>query len=220
MKRVVKLRMLPTDAESAALADTLRTCSEAASWLSNAMHTHRVRRKFDAHKRFYCQIRERFGLSAQPTIRVIGKVSDAYTTLRAGIDVGTQCGVSVGYLADHPDRWLRRQSKPLTYLAVEAFVRIELAAHPVGVHGIRQPGRCLAAGPQRVRQRGRFGIGWQHPQLDDALHARTLTAGTDNNSIVQQALERPRTDTGPQRFIRNPSGLSSPTGSLTTARAK
>ena len=41
-----------------------------------------------AHKRFYRQIRQRFGLSAQPTIRVIGKVSDAYTTLRANIDAG------------------------------------------------------------------------------------------------------------------------------------
>ncbi len=88
MKQVVKLRMLPSDVESAALADTLRTCNEAASWLSVAMHTQRVRRKFDAHRRFYSQIRERFGLSAQATIRVIGKVSDAYTTLHANINAG------------------------------------------------------------------------------------------------------------------------------------
>src|SRR5277367_2315569 len=112
MKRVVKLRMLPTDAESAALADTLRTCSEAASWLSNAMHTHRVRRKFDAHKRFYCQIRERFGLSAQPTIRVIGKVSDAYTTLRANIDAGS-------YGPPGSDRRKAVQQKPIRFRADE-----------------------------------------------------------------------------------------------------
>jgi putative transposase len=89
MKQVVKLRILPSDAESAALSGTLRTCNEAASWLSNAMHAQGVRRKFDAHRRFYSQMRPRFGLSAQPTIRVIGKVSDAYTTLRANIDAGS-----------------------------------------------------------------------------------------------------------------------------------
>jgi putative transposase len=110
MKRVVKLRMLPTDAESAALADTLRTCNEAASWLSNAMHDHRVRRKFDAHKRFYCQIREKFGLSAQPTIRVIGKVSDAYTTLRANIDAGS-------YGPPGSDRRKAVQQKPIRFRA-------------------------------------------------------------------------------------------------------
>jgi putative transposase len=110
MKRVVKLRMLPTDAESAALADTLRTCNEAASWLSNAMHTHRVRRKFDAHKRFYCQIRETFGLSAQPTIRVIGKVSDAYTTLRANTDAGS-------YGPPGSDRRKAVQQKPIRFRA-------------------------------------------------------------------------------------------------------
>src|SRR5581483_8455541 len=160
-------------------------------------------------------------ISAKPDRLLLYRFSSvgAGWAVIAGIDVGTQCGVSVGYLADDPDRRLRRQSKPLPYLAVEAFVGIELAAHSVGVHGIRQPRRCLVAGPQRIRQRGRFGIGWQHPQFDDPLHARTLTAGTDNNSILQQALDLPRTGTGPQRFSRNPSGLSSPTGSLTTARA-
>jgi putative transposase len=110
MKRVVKLRMLPTDAESAALADTLRTCNEAALWLSSAMHIHRVRRKFDAHKLFYRQIRERFGLSAQPTIRVIGKVSDAYTTLSANIDAGS-------YGPPCSDRRKAVQDRPIRFRA-------------------------------------------------------------------------------------------------------
>jgi hypothetical protein len=46
------------------------------------MHEQRVRGKFTAQKRFYTELKAGFGLSAQPAIRVIGKVADAYTTLR------------------------------------------------------------------------------------------------------------------------------------------
>jgi putative transposase len=88
VKQVVKVRLLPTAEQAAALQVTLGTCNEAASWLSAAMHADRVHRKHDVQKRFYAELKERFGLSAQPAIRVIGKVADAYTTLRANIDAG------------------------------------------------------------------------------------------------------------------------------------
>ncbi len=52
------------------------------------MHADRVRGKHEAQKRFYGELKGRFGLSAQPAIRVISKVADAYTTLRANIDAG------------------------------------------------------------------------------------------------------------------------------------
>jgi putative transposase len=87
VKQVVKVRMLPTADQSAALQATLSTCNEAASWLSAGMHTERVHRKHETQKRFYTQLKG-FGLSAQPAIRVIGKVADAYATLRANIDAG------------------------------------------------------------------------------------------------------------------------------------
>ena len=88
VKQVVKVRVLPTEAEAVALQATLTTCNEAASWLSAVMHADRVHRKHDAQKRFYTELKQRFGLSAQPAIRVIGKVADAYATLRANIDAG------------------------------------------------------------------------------------------------------------------------------------
>jgi hypothetical protein len=72
VKQVVKLRVLPSDVEAAALDETLRTCNAAASWLSAQMHAARVFRKIDAQQRFYTELRERFGLAAQPAIRVIG----------------------------------------------------------------------------------------------------------------------------------------------------
>ena len=38
VKQVVKVRMLPTEEQAAALRETLHACNEAASWLSDQMH--------------------------------------------------------------------------------------------------------------------------------------------------------------------------------------
>jgi putative transposase len=88
MKQVVKVRLLPTEHQAAALEATLRVCNEAASWLSAVMHAGRVRRKHDAQRRFYTDLRQQWGLSAQPAIRVIAKVADAYSSLRANVNAG------------------------------------------------------------------------------------------------------------------------------------
>lgn len=69
VKQVVQVRLLPTPKQAAALTDTLHACNRAASWLSKQMHAARVVRKFDVQKRFYAELRRRFGLAAQPTIR-------------------------------------------------------------------------------------------------------------------------------------------------------
>ena len=52
------------------------------------MHAVRVHRKHDVQKLFYAELKGRFGLSAQPAIRVIGKVADAYAALKANIEAG------------------------------------------------------------------------------------------------------------------------------------
>jgi IS605 OrfB family transposase len=57
--------------------------------VSTQLHADRIWRKHDAQKHWYTQLRDRFGLSAQPTIRVIGKVADAYATLHANLRAGT-----------------------------------------------------------------------------------------------------------------------------------
>jgi len=88
VKRVVKVRMLPTLEQSEALQATLKTCNQAASWLSGRMHAERVHRKHDAQARFYTELKGQFGLSAQPAIRVIGKVADSYAALHANIEAG------------------------------------------------------------------------------------------------------------------------------------
>ncbi|MGW6935503.1 RNA-guided endonuclease InsQ/TnpB family protein [Lentzea sp. NPDC054927] len=88
VKQAVQVRLLPTPEQAAALLATLQACNAAASWLAERMHAAGEFRKFDVQKRFYTELRERFGLAAQPTIRVIGKTVDAYTALRANIMAG------------------------------------------------------------------------------------------------------------------------------------
>jgi putative transposase len=79
---------MASDEEAAALDQTLRTCNAAASWLSAQMHATRVFRKIDVQHRFYKELRERFRLGAQASIRVIGKVAGAYTVLHTNLAVG------------------------------------------------------------------------------------------------------------------------------------
>ena len=105
---VVKVRMLPTEAEAVALQATLLACNTAASWLSAVMHAGRVHRKHDAQKRFYTDLRERFGLAAQPAIRVIGKVADAYAALRANLATGN-------YGPPGSDRRRNVEETPITF---------------------------------------------------------------------------------------------------------
>jgi putative transposase len=119
VKQVIKLRMLPSDAQAAALEETLRTCNAASSWLSAQMHAVRAFRKFDAHRRFYTELRERFGLGAQASVRVIGKVADAYAALHASIAAGN-------YGPPGSDRRRKMEESPITFR--------QLAAQPFDVH--------------------------------------------------------------------------------------
>lgn len=88
VKQSVQVRLLPTSAQAGALLATLQACNAAASWLSEWMHGARVFKKFDVQKQCYAELRERFGLAAQPTIRVISKTVDAYTTLHSNLAAG------------------------------------------------------------------------------------------------------------------------------------
>jgi putative transposase len=106
--QVAKFRVLPTDAEAAALMATLHTCNRAASWLSAQMHAAQVFRKIDAQHRFYEELRARFGLGAQAAIRVIGKVAEAYAGLHGAIAAGN-------YGPPGSDRRRRLEDSPIVF---------------------------------------------------------------------------------------------------------
>ncbi|USX50555.1 hypothetical protein [Lentzea sp. HUAS12] len=110
VKQSVQVRLMPTREQATALLATVHTCNAAASWLSARMHALGEYRRFDVQKLFYAELRERFGLAAQPTIRVIGKTVDAYTALRANLGAGN-------YGPPGSARRLKVESRPIVFRA-------------------------------------------------------------------------------------------------------
>ncbi|MEU3310853.1 transposase [Nocardiopsis sp. NPDC006832] len=88
MKLVVRVKLLPSLEQAQALQATLHTCNEAADHASQVAQTTGARNKYALQEATYHELKARFALSAQPTVRVIGKVCDAYTTRQANLKAG------------------------------------------------------------------------------------------------------------------------------------
>ncbi|MFS8103744.1 transposase [Lentzea alba] len=82
VKLVVQVKLLPTPVQAAALALTLRACNAAAGHASRVAFERDVKSRNELQKLCYREIKARFGLSAQPAVRVVKKVVDAYATPR------------------------------------------------------------------------------------------------------------------------------------------
>ncbi|WP_406110267.1 transposase [Streptomyces sp. NBC_01003] len=88
MKLVVRVKLLPTPVQAAALEATLHTCNEAATWAAEVAFEENARRPLELRKHAYAEIRFRWGLGAQAAQHAIKKTCDAYTTLRANLRNG------------------------------------------------------------------------------------------------------------------------------------
>ena len=88
MKLVVRVKLLPSPEQAQALKATLRTCNEAADHASRTAQTTGACDKYTLQRALYHELKTMFGLSAQPTVRVLGKVADAYTTRHANLKAG------------------------------------------------------------------------------------------------------------------------------------
>ena len=88
MKLVVRVKLLPTPVQAAALEATLHACNEAATWAAEVAFEKDARRPLTLRKHTYNQIRERWGLGAQAAQHAVKKTCDAYTTLRANLRNG------------------------------------------------------------------------------------------------------------------------------------
>ncbi|MET9628148.1 transposase [Lentzea sp. NPDC006480] len=113
MKLVVQVKLLPTPVQAAALAMTLRACNAAAEYTSRVAYERNVKSRNELQKLCYREIKERFGLSAQPAVRVVKKVVDAYTALHSGIRAGTLGG-------ERSRRRVKAESKPIAFRASAA----------------------------------------------------------------------------------------------------
>ncbi|MCX4435777.1 MULTISPECIES: RNA-guided endonuclease InsQ/TnpB family protein [Streptomyces] len=88
MKLVVQVKLLPSPEQAAALEATLRACNRAAEHVSQTAFASGVMDRNGLQKLVYTDIKASFGLSAQPAVRVVKKVVDAYRTLAASLRAG------------------------------------------------------------------------------------------------------------------------------------
>ncbi|MFC3995539.1 RNA-guided endonuclease InsQ/TnpB family protein [Nocardiopsis sediminis] len=89
MKVVAQVKLVPVSAHDAdALAATLRACNRAATWVSQAAHARGLFGRNALQRAVYRDTKATFGLAAQPAVRTIKKVVDAYATLKANLKAG------------------------------------------------------------------------------------------------------------------------------------
>ncbi|WP_326773085.1 RNA-guided endonuclease InsQ/TnpB family protein [Streptomyces sp. NBC_01445] len=88
MKLVVRVKLLPTPVQAAALEATLHACNQAATWAAGVAFEENARRPLELRKHAYAEVRVRWGLGAQAAQHAIKKSCDAYTTLKANLRNG------------------------------------------------------------------------------------------------------------------------------------
>lgn len=110
VKLVVQVKLLPTPVQAAALAATLHACNAAAEHVSSVAFERNVKSRNELQKLCYHTIKDRFGLSAQPAVRVVKKVVDSYAALHASIQAGNLGG-------EKSRRRIKAESKPIAFRA-------------------------------------------------------------------------------------------------------
>jgi IS605 OrfB family transposase len=88
MKLAVQVKLLPTPEQASALEVTLRTCNRAATHASRVAFAKSLKDRNRLQKEVYADLKATFHLSAQPAVRAVKKVVDAYATLKANLRAG------------------------------------------------------------------------------------------------------------------------------------
>ncbi|MFF1293235.1 MULTISPECIES: transposase [unclassified Streptomyces] len=88
MKLVVQVKLLPTPEQASALEATLHACNRAATWAAQVAFERNVKDRNNLQQLVYRDVKATFGLSAQPAVRAIKKVADAYAALAGALKAG------------------------------------------------------------------------------------------------------------------------------------
>lgn len=80
MKLTAQIKLLPSDEQANLLLRTLERANEACQHISDYACESGKHSKYKLQEAVYHEVREQFDLSAQMTIRALGKVADAYKT--------------------------------------------------------------------------------------------------------------------------------------------
>lgn len=78
MKQTLPVKLAPTGEQSAALLATMERFNTACDAIAEVAHREQCANKIQLQKLVYYNTRERFGLSAQMTVRAISKVVEVY----------------------------------------------------------------------------------------------------------------------------------------------
>ncbi len=78
MKLTLLVKLAPDDEQYNLLLQTMERFNEACNDIAKIAHQNRLANIWALHKLVYYRIREQYGLSAQMTVRAIGKVVEAY----------------------------------------------------------------------------------------------------------------------------------------------
>jgi len=78
MKQTLLVKLLPTLEQANALSETMEAFNNACNELAEVAFEHRTANKVKLQKLAYYNVRRKYGLSAQLTIRAISKVAEAY----------------------------------------------------------------------------------------------------------------------------------------------
>jgi len=78
MKQTLLVKLLPSPEQFKALSETMETFNNACNEIAEVAFEHRTANKVKLQKLVYYNVRRKYGLSAQLTIRAISKVAEAY----------------------------------------------------------------------------------------------------------------------------------------------
>lgn len=78
MTLTLQLQLIPAVDQSRQMRDTVERFNTAATWLAGEAFRLRTANKIDLQHRYYRELREQFGLSAQMAVRCIAQTCEAY----------------------------------------------------------------------------------------------------------------------------------------------
>lgn len=78
MKLAIKCKILPNEKQHQELLNVMKTFNLACDWVSQKAFETKIYNKVNLHKIVYYEVKQRFNLSSQLAVRVIGKVTDCY----------------------------------------------------------------------------------------------------------------------------------------------
>jgi len=83
MQLSIKIKLIPSQEQKSILLKTLETYNKACDFVSQIAFENKTASVVKIHHLCYYEIREKFNLSSQMAVRVVGKVADAYKIARS-----------------------------------------------------------------------------------------------------------------------------------------